>query len=508
MIRSSRAGGKSPVRKTKVQVPSGVLQGYDWGAGVRFAAIPYAEAPVGPLRFAPPQSPKPWKGVRDATQFGPIQPQMPSRFSGFLGLDRQRQSEDSLFLNIFTPQPDHAKRPVMVWIHGGRFASGSGSFHLFDGQHLAEVGDMVVVTLNYRLGVRGSLRLDGHASTERNGLNDLVQALRWIRANIEQFGGNAEDVCIAGQGAGAIAAVSLMAYPSAEGLFSKAILQSGSFYHLKGVKYAESISNRFMELAKAQSLEELNKKDICHLLHAQSELLAQCDDFDEPFQPTGDGVHLPINLWDAARGGKLAKVPILIGCNHHDYRPFLHTIDPAKLPHSSVALRELLDQRIAPGAGEEIFYQYRKGSCPEIYGKVLQDLRFEVPAHELAGALSRHQPVYMYRFDWVSPVKDLEMGAGHFVDLPFSFGNLHSPSTPYLLGDNPPQQMADMMSRAWAQFVRSGNPNHEGLPDWPTYHLRKRATQILDLKPHVVDDPARSHRLFWADVLPWGQMFH
>ena len=193
--------------KTVVETSYGKLQGYFTGQCLLFAGIPYAAPPTGQRRFRPPAPPEPWAGVRDATHFGPIQPQTPSRFERFLGPDTQPQSEDSLCLNVWTPAVDAEHRPVLLYIHGGAWVSGSGSMPLYHGESFAARHDLVAVTLNYRLGEAGSLHL-GHldsefASSGNNSILDAIAALRWIRENISAFGGDPDKITICGQSAGA-----------------------------------------------------------------------------------------------------------------------------------------------------------------------------------------------------------------------------------------------------------------------------------------------------------------
>jgi len=423
-------------------VGQGRLRGR-WQAGIAaFLGVPYAAPPVGPARFRPPQPPHAWQGVRDATQPGPAAPQPRSRLAHVMGDRMLEQSEDCLTLNVWTPEPSGSK-PVLVFLHGGGFLSGSGGQDWYHGTELARRG-IVVVTANYRLGVLGFLGLD-----EPNlGVRDQIQALSWVRDNVAAFGGDPAAVTVAGQSAGAISILAMLSGTAACGLFHRAILQStpagmrpqtAEQAHARATEFSSVLGLRPGEAGR------LRDRPVTELLQAQQEVLRRNADAlgpEPPFQLVADGLTVagdPI----AAVGERGADgVAILIGTNRDEARA------------------------LQPGGDR---------------GAGITESMFHAPAIRLAELLARHgNPAWVYRFDW-SPPTSL-FGACHCIELPFVLGNLPSwRDAPMLAGADPGTLAAltGTVQPAWIAFARTGNPGHAGIPDWPSYLLEQPAVMRL-----------------------------
>ena len=342
-------------RQTVVETTYGKLQGYFNGRCRLFAGIPYAAPPTGERRFRPPQPPAPWTGVRDATYFGPIQPQSPSRFEKFYGPDRQPQSEDSLLLNVWTPATDAEPRPVVVFIHGGAFVSGSGSLPMYHGEAFAARHGLVAVTLNYRLAEGGSLYL-GHldadyATSGNTALLDLIAALEWIRDNIAAFGGDPGNVTICGQSAGGHLVLALMAAPRARGLLHRAISMSlARLTPLRTIAEAIETTERFLALVGVRTVAELQRLSLEALLAARGQTMRTTPPWQTPWGTLVDDVVIPEQPLAAAAAGRLAPVPLLIGACRDDYRPYPSLLPPDTVPQDEAAVARLFDSLGIDGA--------------------------------------------------------------------------------------------------------------------------------------------------------------
>ncbi len=318
------------------------------GNGVHvFRGIPYAAPPTGPRRYRAPQPPDPWTDVRECLDAGPVAPQPPSPFEAMLGAPSPHWDEDCLTLNVWTPGLDDARRPVMVWIHGGAFVNGSGSTPWYDGTRFAQHGDLVVVTINYRLGALGFLHLapfdrDRFADAGNCGLLDQIAALEWVRDNIENFGGDPSRVTVFGESAGGMSVGTLLGMPAAQGLFARAIVQSGSASFVADEARATRIAERL--LAKLDL--DPSRVDEIETIPAQAVVDAQSRLYDEeartqlPFVPVVDGLHIPRPPLEEIAAGDAGDVPLLIGTNAHEMTLFL-LLDPslASLDEASLTKR-------------------------------------------------------------------------------------------------------------------------------------------------------------------------
>ena len=484
---------------------NGALQGYHNGRCYYFGGIPFAGSTASANRFNPPQPVEPWSGLRPAVHAGPIVNQNPTRFEPFLGPDPQPQSEEGLNLAVWTPGVDGAKRPVYVWIHGGAYISGAGSFPLYDGTSFAANGDIVCVGINYRLGERGYLHLghldEAYAGSGNNGLRDQVAALEWVRDNIEAFGGDPDQVTVGGQSAGGGAITGLLMMPEANGLFHRAIIQSISMMSFRDLSEAEESTQTFMDAAGATHIADLETAPMETLLAAQRTTLRSKPPWGKAqFQPLVDGTVLTKNVLPACRDGDMAKIPLMVGITSDEWKPFQFFMNDEDVPRRDDTLSAFFDTLVGDGAGVSAAYREITGKTdPEaLFQAAMSDWRWRHANIQFQSILSGKQDVYVYEFAWKSPTHDGRLGAGHCVELPFCFHNMQSPSTPFLIGDGAPVGLADTMHAAWCAFIRDGVPTPSG--DWPVYDEDRRATMMFDVDSKIENDPSRDRRLFWESL--------
>lgn len=490
---------------------TGQVQGSDHGGVLRFAGIPFAAPAVGERRFAAPEPAPPWQGVRDATSAGPVAPQMAGTIEMLAGAGAPDWDEDCLTLNVFTPSLD-GDRPVMVWIHGGGFTGGSGSIAWYDGSALVRRGDVVVVTINYRLGAFGWLYLGGvdpdHAGSGNVGLLDQVAALQWVRDNIASFGGDPNRVTVFGESAGAMSVATLMGTPAAAGLFSGAIAQSGAAHNVWDTAGAHELTERIMAELGVTDVAGLRAVDAAALLAAQSKAATElttervkrpeADVLGLPFGPVLDGVVLPVPLLEAITAGSAADVALLTGTTRDEWRLFgmmLRSVDDEEM-----LLRRLGRMVEDPHQMSSVYRQvHDDASHDALWNLVMTDRVFRIPAIRLAEAQATHQPdaTFMYQFEWASTAFDGRLGSCHALEIPFVFHNLDGPGVTMFTGDNPPATLADVMSEAWLAFAHRRNPSHGGLAQWPAYDTAARATMHFDVTQRVEHDPAAGVRLAW-----------
>jgi para-nitrobenzyl esterase len=493
----------------------GSVEGTQDGPVLRFAGIPFAAPPVGDLRWRPPQPAEPWDGVRDGSAFAPTAPQNVDMLNLFLGVEPEPQDEDCLYLNVWTPGLDDARRPVLVWIHGGAFMIGSGSNLMYDGRPLAERGDVVVVTLNYRLGELGFLELgwldEAYAGSGNLGLLDQVAALEWVRDNIAGFGGDPGNVTIFGESAGGMSVTAQLAIEGSRGLFHKAIAQSGAAQAAATPAQAEAVARDYVGRAGVDSIEGLEALTTAQLLEIQSQIVvAAMTDVGKllgegamsgmPFRPVEDGRALPSSLLAAVRGGSAAGIPLITGTTADEWKLFtmmdFEPIDDAVLAKRLEALAGDADKALA------IYTEaYPEHAPKDLFSAAITDYAFRVPAVALGEAqLATTDEVWEYVFSWASPAMGGALGACHAIELPFLFGMAADPRLVGFVGDAPPQALAEAMQDAWLSFARTGEPAAPGLPEWPRYDTDRRAVMELDETPQVLEDPGAAEREFWEAV--------
>lgn len=506
-----------------VETTSGKLRGMERRGVVQFRGVAYAAPPVGERRFRPPEPSAPWAGVRDADAYGPMAPQNPSPLGQVLGQGDTDQSEDCLTLNVFTPAPDGARRPVMVWIHGGAFLIGANSVPWWDGANLAQ-RDVVVVTINYRLGALGFSHLADLAPGEdfegsgNAGILDQAAALRWVAENIGAFGGDPGNVTIFGESAGGMSVGTLLGLPAAAGLFHRAVAQSGAQAHIHSRERADGVARDLLDelgLDPARA-RELQPVPVQRLLEAQAQVTArhwaggaaQTQGIAIPFQPVLDGTTLPEHPATMVERGA-AAIPLVVGTTAEELKLFT-TFDPSLGELTDEGLVARADQ-VLSGEGHDpaafvAAYRQRLGQDEgpvDVWSAVLTDRVFRIPAIRLAERQAAHQPAtFMYLFSWRSSAFDGRLGSCHALDIPFTFDNLDAPGASLLAGDPTPvaRELARRVADAWAAFARDGKPSADGLPHWPAYEPERRATMVLDEECSVVDDPSGDERRLWDGV--------
>lgn len=460
-----------------------------------FLGIPYAAPPFGTRRFLAPSPPRSWTGTRDATSHGPTAPHAPYAppFDALIPED-DIPGEDCLNLDIRTPAPrPGAGLPVMVWLHGGAFSNGSGSAPAYDGSAFARDG-IVCVTLNYRLGTDGFLRLPD--VPDNRGLLDQVAALRWIRDNISFFGGDPGQVTVFGESAGAMSIGVLLATGRARGLFRRAILQSGACHHFLRPGSAALITARLAaKLGIEPTPEAFASVPLPHLLSVQSELRAEVGARPDPalwgeaalnmmpFEPVTEGAALP---------GPDCGVDLLVGSNREEYRLFLVPTERLNAFPESRLRAMAAAYGLDPDKALPLYRATRSGAVPgELLDAVATDWFYRIPAVRLAESVPGS---FMYEFAWRSPRFGNRLGACHALELGFVFDRLHEPSYAPMLGARPPQALADAMHGAWVSFAKTGNPG------WPAYDTTTRTTMVFAVEPALEDDPRREERLLWEGV--------
>ncbi len=507
----------------------GQIKGIEKFGSLQFRGIPFAAPPVGELRWMPPQPPASWDGVRDGSEFGPICPQLAGtmeRLSGGKAAEPDPQSEDCLTLNVFTPASfldGDERRPVMVWIHGGGFAGGSGRVPWYSGHNFARDG-VVVVTVNYRLNAFGALHLadlfgEDFAESGSLGIQDQVAALEWVSDNIANFGGDPDDVTIFGESAGGMSVATLMAAPSARGLFSKAIPQSGAGHATTSPEVGARIAKRFcavvgVEPGDRAALDALTTEQVIAGVEAVGASLQTDNDlFGEdwagmsmPFQPIWGGSFLPKAPIEAIAGGSAAEITTLVGTTLEEWKLFTLMLPPEALRTRAVRPLRNLCAKAGRSPDEVVAaYESKLGGEPselDLRNALETDRNFRIPAIRLAEAqVNAGANVWMYRFDWRTPAFDGAMGACHALEIPFVFDNLDAPGVDIFTGGEAPQPLADRMHAAWVAFAKTGAPNVGSLPTWPRYDLTERQTMVLGTECSTVSDPDGDTRELWTGLL-------
>ncbi len=484
--------------KAIVQTESGKVGGYIENGMYIYKGIPYAKAE----RFMPPVAPDKWEGIRSSRSYGPTCPQgkrmgwYSDEHAFAFNWDDGYPDENCLRVNIWTPGiNDGKKRPVMVWLHGGGYAAGSGQeLPSYDGANLVKKGDVVVVTLNHRLNVLGFLDLSAfgekYAKSGNAGLLDLVAALQWVNKNIASFGGDASNVTIFGQSGGGGKVSTLLATPSAEGLFHKAIVQSGSMLRTMESKYSRRIGAAMVEELglKPSEIDEIQKLPYETLLAAGEKAIAKVraeadkegvSSFIFGWAPTVEGDVLPAQPFDPQAPAQSKNIPLMIGTTLHEFTT--STYVPAFRSVTKEKAVEFLQKKY--GNRTEEFLKAFEKAYPDYQPIDLIDidLIFRPSAVEQAKLKAAQQgaPVYMYMFAWESPVLDGMFRSTHCMEIPFVFNNVvrHASMTG---GGAEAQALGEKMSNAWLNFARTGNPNAEDLPTWEPYTIEKGATMYFN----------------------------
>jgi para-nitrobenzyl esterase len=475
-----------------------------------FRGIRFAKAP----RFRPPE-PEPLVDMpAPGGPFGPPAPQNPDLLDDMWGEELWRNcDEDCLTLNIWTPAADNARRPVMVWIHGGAFIIGSGRWGWYEGTRLVQREQVVLVTLNYRLGAFGFLDLSGvggaaFAESVNCGLLDQIEALRWVRQNIERFGGDPDCVTVFGESAGSISISCLLACPRARGLFHRAICMSGPPSMVRSREFARQATERLMRFAGVDSAENLATLETASLLAAQERTIRGAHILGElVYGPTIDGGVLPEPPLHSIRRGSAANVALLTGTTLDEVRLWsLYNRIFCDLPVGALD-QWLQSLGLDPTSVHAAYGQARPElGLGTLAMAMLGDALFWLPQIRLAEAQAKHRSdTRMYMIAWPTPVLGGRLGAPHAVEIPFVFGNLKANGARFMIGDQPDQAgdreaFSRAVQRAWAAFARTGSPNHDGLPGWPAFDASGRATMILDHTYQVENDPLSPIRQAWDEL--------
>jgi para-nitrobenzyl esterase len=486
----SSAGAHDPVAKTKLGELKGVHLG-DSGVLV-FKGVHYGQSTAGANRFKPGKPVAKWQGVADATKFGDVCPQ-----AGDVGRrtttagELLKVSEDCLVLNVWTPQTDDKARPVMVWFHGRGFYAGAGSEPLYDGARLAKRGDLIVVTVNHRLNVFGHLYLgkvggEEFATSGNSGTQDMQLALEWVRDNIAAFGGNPKNVTIFGESGGGAKVSTLLGIPSAKGLFQRGIIQSGS--RLNGAPLANAIKNAetVMTKLKVTTVAQLQALPMETILAA----VTTTGRTEPDFGPVTDGKYLPVDMFVPTAAPSTHNVPVITGSNRDEYSLYAR-----ELPNFGKRTEEEIRKELAPLYGKNVdelitaYKQSRPNASPWDVMMGIRSSRFHMGVVRLAEAQSKVAPTYVYSFDF----EPSSMKAAHGAEIPFVFSN----ATASANARPGAKAVEDAMSDAWIAFARTGNPNHPGMPVWPTYNANTRSVMVFDTKTAPTDDLRAAERKVW-----------
>jgi para-nitrobenzyl esterase len=503
--RAHAQDNRGATQTVAVQTTAGKVRGLVRYGVNQFYGVPYSASTAGVNRFMPPVKPASWTGVRDCFQVGERSPQdEEGPISEVFSLDRREpMGEDCLKVNVYTPGLDNRRRPVMVWLHGGGFSGGSGNWLLYDGTNLARKEDVVMVGVNHRLNLFGFLYLadlggEKWANASNAGMQDIVAALAWIKENIAAFGGDPDKVTIFGQSGGGGKVCTLMAMPSAKGLFHRAIAMSGSAFRGATRQNATKAAEEFLARLglKSNQLDELQKMPWRQLREAFGKRpgiqgLAT--------GPVVDGKSLPTDQWYPNAPEVSATVPFMQGSVETE-DAWTEPVPPLDMPEEEMLTRVRRIARNDEGKTKELVALYRKShpgiSNTDIWLIMNADNTRRANAQTLAELKVTQGKAadYQYYFMWRSPVHKGHMKSFHTLDIPFVFYNIDMAAS--MAGSGQERYaLAHKMSAAWAAFARTGNPNHPDLPNWPAFSLKDRATMIFNNECKLVNDPNREERL-------------
>jgi para-nitrobenzyl esterase len=490
----ANGSGPGPVVRTR----SGRVRGFLDRDLMVFRGIRYG-ADTGARRFMPPVAPEPWKGVVDARAFGAASTQPGNEAN---------QSEDCLFLNVVAPLAKPPRpRPVIVYIHGGAYSSGSGSSPLYDGAALCRRGDVVVVTVNHRLSVFGYLWLPGFPDSGNAGQLDLVLALGWVRDNIAAFGGDPGCVTLLGQSGGGAKIATLMAMPAAAGLFHRAATMSGQQVTASGPLHAAGRTRAVLDkLGGPASRAAVAQMPAADLLKAHAATVDPYIGRGTCYMgPVLDERTLTRHPFYPDAPPQSAGVPMMIGNTHDETRSLIGRSDASAWSVTWEDLPRKLENELRVDiSGDAVVAEYRRlyprySPTDVFFAATTAGRSWRGAVIEAELRAQQGSPAFAYQLDWGSPVDGGKWGAFHTLDIPLMFGTLASPGS--LTGDGPEaRHVSSTMQRALLAFVRTGDPNYPGLPLWEPYTLPRRATLVFDADSRLADDPRGAERRLFAKV--------
>jgi len=502
-----------------VETTAGKVRGFTRNGIQTFLGIPYAGSTEGKGRYQPPAKVTPWTGLRSSMQYGFVSPQearagwADDEVAWMFDWDDGRPGEDCLRVNIWSPGNDNKKRPVMVWLHGGGFSAGSGQeLKSYYGENLSRRGDVVVVSLNHRLGVLGYLNLAEiggakYADSANLGMLDIVAALEWVRDNIANFGGDPGNAMIFGQSGGGGKVNTLMAMPAAKGLFHRAAVESGSLLNASSADDAAKLGAAVLQQLgiSASEIDKIQDVPVDKLIAAGA---AGVKSLAPPFQPGGtfrlprigwqptvDGKNLPTQPYDPVAPAMSAQIPLLVGTVLNEFSTALYDTKLSTLTNDE------LKQRVAAqykDKADSIIQAFRAAHPSDAPGDLMSRIS-AAPVRQGAITQATRQgalggaPVYTYWFCWKTPVLDGRPGAFHCSELSFVFDNTDR-CAPMTGGGPGPRALAAKVSEAWINFARRGDPNHPGLPKWPAFTSSEKAVMIFDTKCEAKNDPDHDER--------------
>ncbi|MHA1930983.1 MAG: carboxylesterase/lipase family protein [Promethearchaeota archaeon] len=496
-----------------VEINNGKIKGYEADGVKIFKGIPYAEPPTGDLRLNTPVAKKPWNGVLDASDYKPIAPQPPP-YTSYFPLPPQSE-EECLNLNIWTPECDDIKRPVMFWIHGGSHIYGSG--RLLNGRTISHEGDIVLVTINYRLGPLGYLYFPD-APTNIGQLDQIV-ALKWVRDNIDSFGGDPDNVTIFGESAGATSVCALMAMPKAKGLFQRAISQSSGVrsqgFSLSTRKFTTEMVLKELDLTPNDLDKYRNlptKKIIDAMSKAQQNSIVNQTPLD--FRPYIHEETLPQHPIKAIQEGYAKEIELIVGTNLEEWK-FWRAFEPKFEEYEEARIKKRISNSMKLNGEDEntledlinIYKKSRKDlDIYDIHDAYMSDLVFRTASLKFAEAQSKHQKnTYMYLFKWKTPFEGGRYGAMHALEIAFVFGGFWEDDLwTFPKKTVETETLSNKMMSYWVNFARKGNPNSKDASEWPSYDVEDRKTIIFDKEIEVIEDPLKLEREMWYNMKQWS----
>ncbi|MGV0794537.1 carboxylesterase/lipase family protein [Mycolicibacterium sp. XJ1819] len=506
----------------QARTTSGRVRGVARNGVAVFRGVPYAAPPIADLRFCPPQPVAPWTEVRDATQQAAAcpQPGLPRLFDKLDPTEStdkfvERYDEDCLTVNVYTPAVDSAARPVMVWLHGGWFSVGSGNEPGYDGSNLCRTGDVVVVTVNHRLGALGFLSLAGHENGEfgasaNHGLLDIVEALKWVRDNIAEFGGDPSRITVFGESGGAAKISMLLGVRQARGLFHRAILQSGPMLRAVEPERAEATTTALFAELGVTSIQSLRELPVTKLIDAQSAVLGgplgglYGDGYR--LAPTVDGRVIDQHPFAPVASPSSHGVPLLIGSCRNEASMLVAAVPGIDSMDPEQQVEMLADNVFGHGLDDLLEHYVSTRPASSVADRFLAAVTDQIRIGGITmaeRAIAAGSGVHMYRVDHVPSVYGGKLGAPHTIDVGFAFANtdagagITSPNRG-LYRDRDVPRLTLEISGAWIAFARNGDPTHDSLQTWPNYDVDRRSTMIFGPRSGIVEDPDAAERELWG----------